>query len=81
MNIFYNGQDIHGLHEGREMGNGKIQFNFVVNWSYCEVLGLVVVSDNFTARDSAGSQDSATTGLYVGMSLGFKFCAIQFHAN
>lgn len=80
MNIFYDEQDIYGLHEGKwEMGRSNSIF--VVNCSYCEDTGLVVISDNFTARDIAGSQDSGTTGLCVGISLRFKFCAIQFHAN
>ncbi len=75
MNIFYEEQDIYGLHEGKwEMGISNLIF--VVNCSYCEDTGLVVISDNFTARDSAGSQDSGTTSLCVGISLGFRFCAI-----
>ena len=60
---------------------GRSILIFVVNCSYCEDTGLVVISDNFTARDSVGSQASGTTGLCVGISLRFKFCAIQFHAN
>ena len=64
MNIFYDEQDIYGLHEGKwEMGRSNLIF--VVNCSDCEDTGLVVISDNFTAFASLNYQFQKTLNFPV----------------
>ena len=52
-------------------GMAKLDSIFVRNWSYDEDSDSVVISDNFTSPDRAGSKDSGITGIDVDKSLGF----------
>ena len=52
-------------------GMAKLNSIFVRNWSYDEDSDSVVISDNFTSPDRAGSKESGITGIDVDKSLGF----------
>ena len=52
-------------------GMAKLNSIFVRNWSYDEDSDSVIISDNFTSPEKAGSKDSGITGIDVDKSLGF----------